>query len=198
MICHLDGRILDEPRLLEIKIDRDGRGWGEPGTDEIPLMHLVQVHHNLIVSGTRVADLAVLIRGSDFRIYEVRPDDAIARQLIQREAEFWHHVERREPPDPVNVHDAARRWGQALIEGAVEADQFELDAIETLRRIREERKILDEAEEQAKVAIMSALANGDSLVDASGQLLCTWKLDAGRKAYSVAAREPQRRFLLKG
>jgi hypothetical protein len=32
----------------------------------------------------------------------------------------------------------------------------------------------------------------------SGELLCTWKLDNGRKGYSVAPKEPSRRFLLKG
>jgi putative phage-type endonuclease len=201
MIAHLDGTVYDPttPRILEVKTARDGRGWGEPGSDEIPLHYLVQVHHYLIVSGAEIADLAVLIGGSDFRIYQIHADAAIAEQLVEREAEFWRQVERREPPDPVNLHDAVSRWGRLLIEGAVEADQFEIDAIESLRRFREQRKALDEAEENAKLIVMQALGeNGDTLVDANGTRLATWALDKGRKGYTVEAKEPSRRFLLKG
>ena len=90
MIAHLDGAVYDplKPRILEVKTARDGRGWGEPGSDEIPLHYLVQMHHYLVVSGAVVADLAVLIGGSDFRVYEIRADAAIAGQLVEREAEF--------------------------------------------------------------------------------------------------------------
>jgi putative phage-type endonuclease len=198
MIAHLDGRV-DANRILEIKTARDGRGWGEAGTDAVPLSYLTQAHHAMYVSGATVCDVATLIAGNDFRIYEVHKDDDIARQIVEREAEFWRHVERREPPDPVNLHDAVARWGRLFIEGAVEAYRFELDAIESLRRIREERKMLDEAEEQAKLVVMQALGeHGDTLVDANGTRLATWALDKGRKGYTVEAREPQRRFLLKG
>jgi putative phage-type endonuclease len=200
MIAHLDGRVGDGNilnRILEVKTARDGRGWGEPGSDGIPLHYLVQVHHYLIVSGAQIADLAVLIGGSDFRIYTVRADETIARQLVEREAEFWHQVERREPPAPVNLGDATARWGKLLTPGAVIASAYELDAVESLFRLREERRVLDEAEAAAKLIVMQALANGDSLVDAAGKLLCTWKLDRGRKAFTVEAREPARRFLLK-
>jgi putative phage-type endonuclease len=198
MIAHLDGRVVNG-RILEVKTARDGRGWGEPGSDEIPSAYLVQCHHYMIVSGAEICDLAVLIGGSDFRIYEIHADATIAEQLVAREAEFWRQVERREPPDPIDLHDAVSRWGRLLIEGAVEADQYELDAIESLRRFREQRKALDEAEEQAKLIIMQALGErGDTLVDANGARLATWALDKGRRGYTVEAREPARRFLLKG
>jgi putative phage-type endonuclease len=200
MLAHLDGRVVDleQDRIVEIKTARDARGWGEPGSDEIPLHYLVQCHHYLAVSGATIADLAVLLGGSDFRIYTIHADDVIAQQLIDREAEFWRQVERREPPDPVNLHDAVSRWGRLLIEGAVEADAYELDAIESLRRFREQRKALEEAEEQAKVVVMQALGErGDTLVDANGTRLASWALDKGRRGYTVEAREPARRFLLK-
>jgi predicted phage-related endonuclease len=198
MITHLDARV-DANRILEIKTSRDGRGWAERDSDQIPLTYLTQAHHAMYVSGATVCDVAVLIAGSDFRIYTVHADAAITEQLVVREAEFWRRVERREPPDPVNVHDASRRWGRLFIEGAVEAYRFELDAIESLRRIREERKMLDEAEEQAKLVVMQALGeHGDTLVDANGTRLATWALDKGRQGYTVEPREPQRRFLLKG
>ena len=116
MIAHLDGQIrrtdaADAKRILEIKTARTSHGWGEPGTDEIPLQYLLQVHHYLVVSGAQIADLAVLIGGQDFRLYEVHADADIARELVAAEYAFWHQVACREPPAPSNTQDAIRRWG---------------------------------------------------------------------------------------
>lgn len=198
MIGHVDGIITDENRIVEVKTSRDARGWGEPGTDEVPLHYLVQCQHYLVLAQADIADIAVLIGGSDFRIYQVRADDSIASMLIDQEAAFWEFVERREPPPLVNLRDVVRRWGRLAVQGAVVADRVELLAVEELRRIADHRKTLDEMEEVNKAVVCQGLADkGEALVDDRGDLLCTWKLDSGRKAYTVAAREPARRFLLK-
>jgi putative phage-type endonuclease len=197
MIAHLDGRVVNG-RIVEIKTSRDGHGWGEPGSDEIPMHYACQVHHYLVVSGAELCDLAVLIGGSDFRIYTIHADAAIAAELVGREAEFWQRVEQNNPPDPVNLDDARARWGKLLIEGAVQAGEGELRAIETMRWCREQSRTLQAAEADAKLTLLQALGErGDTLVDATGTRLCTWALDRGRKAYTVEAREPARRFLLK-
>jgi hypothetical protein len=141
----------------------------------------------------------VLIAGQDFRVYEVRYDAQIARELVAAEYAFWQQVERREPPEPSNVQDAIRRWGGLAAAGRVVAGDCELLAVERLLQIRTQRKQLDEDDEEARLQLMQALGErGDHLVDEAGTLLATWRLDRGRKAYIVAAREPQRRFLLKG
>jgi putative phage-type endonuclease len=197
MIAHLDGRALD--RILEIKTSRDGRGWGEPGTDEIPLHYGAQVHHCLVVTGAEICDLAVLIGGNELRIYTIHADPVIADELIGREAEFWQRVEQNNPPDPVNLDDARARWGHLLIESSVRAGAEELAAIEVMHRARAERAKIEAEEAEAKLLLMQALRDrGDTLVDENGTRLCTWALDKGRKAFTVEAREPARRFLLKG
>jgi putative phage-type endonuclease len=196
MIGHLDGRV--EDRILEVKTARDARGWGEPGSDEIPLHYLTQTHHYLVVSGAVAADVAVLIGGSDFRIYQVRADPDIAEALISAEAAFWKRIENRDPPPPVNPSDAARRWGRLAAPGAVIADAHAEAAIGQLRTLRAQMASLATQEDIAKAIVMQALGDaGDSLYDPLGELLCTWKLDGGRKGYTVEAREPARRFLLK-
>jgi putative phage-type endonuclease len=197
MICHLDGRV-DRTRILECKMTRTAQGWGESGTDEIPLHVGVQVHHNLIVSGAQIGDVPVLIGGNDFRIYEVHADHDIARNLIKQEYTFWRCVKAREPPDPVNPADAVRRWGSLTAAGTVIATQAELAAVDILHGIKTQQKLLEADADRAQLQLMEALGErGDHLVDEAGTLLATWKLDKGRKAYSVAAREPSRRFLLK-
>jgi putative phage-type endonuclease len=198
MIGHIDRRVVGEPRIVEIKTTGIGIGWGEAGTDEIPLTYTCQVHHYLTLTGADVADVAVLIGGQDFRLYEVRRDDAIARELVEREHTFWWHVEHREPPPPVNTRDAVRRWGRLTSAGKVTASQTEEAAIVRLRHIQKTRAELDADEDHYRRTILAALADrGDTLVDLAGNIMATWRLDKGRKAYTVEAREPSRRFLLK-
>jgi predicted phage-related endonuclease len=198
MLAHIDGRV-DNSRIVEIKTTRTAAGWGETGSDEIPLQYLVQVHHYLVVTGAMVADVAVLIGGQDFRLYQVAADAEIARTLVEQEYVFWRRVEDREPPDPVNTTDAVRRWGSLTAAGTVVAGELELYAVERLHQIKQQTKLLEAEADTAQLQLMAALGEeGDHLVDEAGTLLATWRLDNGRKAYSVAAGEPKRRFLLKG
>jgi putative phage-type endonuclease len=197
MIAHLDG-LADQSRVLEIKMSRTSNGWGEPGSDEIPLEYLVQVHHCLVVAGAPVADVAALIGGSELRLYEIHGDDAITRELVRQEHEFWQRVKNNDPPDPRNLGDAQRRWGKLAAAGTVVAGEAERLAVALLHEIRERTKRLEAEEEAAKLVLMAALGErGDALVDEAGVPLATWKLDKGRKGYTVEPREPSRKFLLK-
>jgi putative phage-type endonuclease len=196
---HLDGEVgQDGKRILEVKSTRTGLGWGEPETAEVPQHYLAQVHHAMTVTGAEIVDIAVLIGGQDFRIYRVERDIEIEQFLIEREAQFWEHVTRDEPPGPSNMRDAMRRWGHFDAQGYVVAGDAEIACVRTLRDIHRRQKELEEMEEGAKTALMQVLgANGASLVHPDGELLCTWKLDNGRKAFSVAAKPPARRFVVK-
>lgn len=69
---------LEVSALLEIKTDADGSGWGEPGTDEIPIYYRTQVQWYMDVLGLPRAYIAVLGDRLDFREYVVDydPQDA--------------------------------------------------------------------------------------------------------------------------
>jgi predicted phage-related endonuclease len=113
MVCHPDGVVVgadngDGMRLFEAKIDRHGHGWGEPGTDEVPLRYMVQVQHNMAVLAAqpdvqpdrdfRWAEVAVLIGGSEFRLYHVPADPDLQDMILHGEREFWRCVEAGTPP----------------------------------------------------------------------------------------------------
>ena len=72
--------------VLEIKTARDDLGWGEPGTDEIPVYYRAQVLWYLDALGLDVCHLAVLIGGSDYREYTVTASPGEAA-LMRDEAE---------------------------------------------------------------------------------------------------------------
>jgi putative phage-type endonuclease len=106
MMTTLDG-FTDCRRVVEAKTARSGDGWGEDGSDEIPDYYIPQVQHEMAVTGLPVADVAVLIGGSDFRIYTVEADPEFQELMIEREASFWKLVEARIPPAPVSAADVA-------------------------------------------------------------------------------------------
>jgi putative phage-type endonuclease len=199
MFAHLDGEIGREGRaILEVKTARDARGWGEPDTDEIPFHYLLQVHHCLAVTAAEVCDVAVLIGGQDFRLYQIARDIEIEQHLIEGEAAFWEQVTSGVPPGPQTLEDAVKRWGHFNATGWIVAGEAELQAVEILRRGKQLQRDLEVEVEAAKLTIMSALGdNGLNLVAPSGELLATWKLDNGRKGYSVEPKEPSRRLLIK-
>jgi putative phage-type endonuclease len=199
LIGHIDRLIFDQPdRIVEIKSTANSRGWGEPGSDEIPQHYLCQCHHYLALTDAAICDLAVLFNGNNFAIYQVERDLQIEAELLDQEAAFWQLVENRTPPAPSNTADAVRRWGRLSRSGQVVATETAAFAVQTLQQLRETRKSLEEAEDQARLSVIKTLGEeGSTLVSLSGEILATWKLDRGAKAYEVKAREPARRFLLK-
>lgn len=187
-----------ETGIVEAKTARTAQGWGEPGTDEIPEPYLIQVHHYLIVSGAQACDVAVLIGGSDFRIYTVEPDEAIHKELIRAESLFWQRVRDREPPDPVSITDAQARWGRIKSAGEVAAGGKEIAAWAMACEAHEKIKLYQGLLEGSKLVLANALADrGDTLIGPEGKPICTWKLDRGTKGYTVEPREPARKMLIK-
>jgi putative phage-type endonuclease len=129
ILVNLDGKA-DDDGILEVKTTRHDEGWGEPGTDEIPQHYLFQCHHALLVTGATFCDVAVLIAGSDFRLYHVAADPDFANDILEAELDFWSHVTRREPPDPdyglPRTTELIRKLnpgtnGQRLVAGDMEA-----------------------------------------------------------------------------
>lgn len=212
MLASIDG-FTDDGRIVEIKTARSGKGWGEPGTNEIPDYYAVQVHHYMIVTGYEVADVPVSIAGGSPALYEVAADKEISEMIIDAEANFWQRVVEGNPPEPVTYSDAVAMFGKIKSEGAVMASDETLHSIRELKNIREKIKEFEAAEEEVKGRIIIALGKrGDTLINSAGEPLLTYKLSNGRKSFDgkrfgkehpdlyqqyLKAGEPSRRFLLK-
>ena len=73
MLCHLDRKITGKNKALECKFAMShSPEWGESGSDVVPFSYMIQVHHQMEVTGYDELDLAVLISGWDFRIYHFK------------------------------------------------------------------------------------------------------------------------------
>ncbi len=89
-------------RLVELKTaSSHSLGWTEEAPPE---RVVVQCQHQMAVTGIELCDVAVLIDGRHFQIYELRRDEAVIEDLIRIELAFWARVERREPPEPDWAH----------------------------------------------------------------------------------------------
>ncbi|WP_184713781.1 YqaJ viral recombinase family nuclease [Streptosporangium saharense] len=91
--------------LLEIKTDADGRDWGRPGTDEIPLYYMTQVQWYMDVLGLPVTYVAVLTGRLEFREYVVDYDPAAAAEMRLRGEAFIASLLLEEAP-PLDTRKA--------------------------------------------------------------------------------------------
>jgi putative phage-type endonuclease len=211
MLCHPDG-VTDDFRLFEAKNTRSGEEWGEPGTDQIPAPYLVQVQHNMAVTGLQVADVAVLVGGSDFRLYEVPADDEAQEIIVALEAELWGRIERGDPPPVRTNEDARLRFGRSSIAREVQAGPEALAAFDVLVGLKKHLASVEREIEEAEVVLKSTLGEYDTLVNGR-KVLATWKAARPAERLDVAALraafpeiaaqftrtgEPTRRLLLKG
>ncbi len=95
-------RLHDPSVFVELKTSRHTSGWGEPGTDLVPMGYCLQCHWQMMASGGRVSqvDLCASILGAPPVIYHIHADPALHAALFRIGRAFWDLVESRTPPDP--------------------------------------------------------------------------------------------------
>lgn len=212
MVANVDGISPADNRLIEIKTARTGEGWGEEGSDQVPDEYLIQTQHYMAVLRLRVADIAVLIGGSDFRIYTVHADDELHQILVDAERQFWQSVVDLTPPAPQSYADAQALYRKS-IDKSIVVNEPTLEAAAQLRLVKAEKKALEAEEDRLKGVIAAYMGEHDTLIAPNGEKLVTWKVGAPPKRLdtkALAAAHPDiaaqftkegeasRRFLLKG
>jgi putative phage-type endonuclease len=192
LTCHPDGVSGEgkDLRLYEGKTSRFGDDWGEPGTDQIPERYLLQVQHALLVTAIPVADVAVLIGGQDFRLYEVPADAELQATMVEAEREFWEHVQKNIRPQLDYRSAGAISVLKKLYPGTngqtVQADDLlEKHWRPKLEKAKAAGKIAEAEEKEAKAALLDYMGEAAVLRFADGRALRRARVD--RKAYSVEA-----------
>lgn len=182
-------RITDDgERLVEIKTASiHSQGWGESGSDKVPEYYLLQVQHQLAVYRMELADLAVLIGGQDFRVYEIKRDDALIDYLLRINCDFWNnHVLAGIPPEPDWTHSATPevigrlRKPSPVVEATLD-DAF-LPIAEELMQAKEAIKAAKEVEDIAKAKLVFAMESAGTA--RLGSYLLQRK-EVSRKGYVV-------------
>ncbi len=205
-----DGIAVD--RIVEAKTARSAEGWGEPGSDEIPEPYILQVQHYMMLTGKALADVAVLIGGSDFRVYTIPADPELQGMMLDAEASFWSRVQDRIPPEPVTYADAVARFGRASKAASVVATEEIQQEWRYLVKTRAEIAKLEAFADELKGNLTCRMGENDTLVDERGNVLVTWKAAKAPARFNSAAfakdhpdlfkqysetGTPSRRFLIK-
>ncbi len=190
MFGHVDRFVLDTPdtpavvdgtitanKLLECKTSSafSKNDWGEPGTDQVPPLYLVQCAWYMAITECQAADLAVLIGNSDFRIYTIERDMELEGLILSHAEHFWHeHVIAQIPPEPISVQDAALLFPKESAGMSVEADDKLLKSIRSYQESTSKSQTLSSECERLKLEILSYMGQAEKLTHA-GKTLATWK-----------------------
>jgi putative phage-type endonuclease len=101
-----DGLLLggdeDQKVSLQIKCTDSRKGWGEEGTDQIPLHIYYAAEWELGILGPEWVrcDFAVLFSGNEFKMYYANRNETIIKELQHRADTFWqNHVLKDVPPE---------------------------------------------------------------------------------------------------
>jgi putative phage-type endonuclease len=174
---HIDRRLVGVREGLECKTAslRMAKQWGEQGTDDIPIEYAIQASHYLAITGFEAWHVAVLIAGSDFRVYRVVRDEELIGSLVERERTFWRAVEERTPPDIATLDDAKARWPFDRTPTVRATAEIE-NSVRRLAMVRGLLKELEAEDEKLQVAIKSHMGDAGKLLPVEGErTLVTWK-----------------------
>jgi putative phage-type endonuclease len=154
------------------------KGWGEPGTDQIPKGYLVQLHVQMMVDTAPYADLAVLERGQKFRCYEVDADLELHAFFKETAENFWlNHVIADIPPEVDGSDDWSHYLGKMDQATKMVKDPTP-EQLEEAKRLFEIRTTMAALEDEQK-AIENRLKQ--AIGEASGlKGIATWNQTKGR------------------
>ena len=189
---NLDGVSDDEGVEIKTGDKFTAQEFGEVGTDQVPARYVLQVHHYMLVTGLRRFHLGALLGGNDARHYVIDYDEDLAQLMLEKARAFWRHVEARTPPEVTTLHDADKRWPKSA-ERAVLASTEIVLALEGLRAMRAQEKAAGDKADAAELTLKQFMGDADSLTDAGGKRLATWRSQT-REAFdqkAFAAEHPE-------
>jgi putative phage-type endonuclease len=174
---NLDGVIDTLQEGVEIKTGDKftSQDFGDVETDQVPVRYVLQCTHYMLVSGLKRFHLAALLGGNDARHYVIDYDAELGSVLLDRALRFWNHVTKRVPPDPVNLHDADKRWPESKARSVVATDII-VSAVEDLKRLRQESKRATDQADDIELTLKAFMGDADALIAAQQvRPLATWR-----------------------
>lgn len=98
MLANLDREVIGVPGVQILECKTTGQFGARHWVDGPPEYVVLQVQHQLAVTGKLAADVAVLLCGQQLAVHRIERDDALIANLVALEADFWRYVETDTPP----------------------------------------------------------------------------------------------------
>jgi putative phage-type endonuclease len=179
MLANVDALIPEQNAILECKTTNVYRAkeWSEEGGDNIPDEYLIQCAHYAEVLNVSKVYIAVLIGGSDFRIYHYDRNDKLGNVIITKEKEFWEkNVIAKVPPTPIYPSETIKLWQHKANGSSKIATEEIITHLRELKTIKSQIKTLQEAEKQRALEVFNFMQEAEALVDGLGRPLASWKM----------------------
>lgn len=193
--AQIDGEILREGGTLpSVPVEAKTAGlngrpvsgeWGEPGTDLVPPLYLVQCQVQMILTGADMGYLAAFLGGIGYRLYEIPRNDVICDTIKEAAVNFWEkHVIPDIPPDsPPSLNVAKMMWREPG--SVIDLPEKILPKVDAWLCLNKERLAKEAEEKAAYTEVVSLLGDSEAARLSDGTALTY--LRQNRKAYSVAA-----------
>jgi len=143
--------------------------------DGISDYYMVQIQHQLDVTGYEWGYFAVLVDGWDLRNIPVYPDKELIEIKNERLAKFWKdHVEKRIPPEPITEKDIKTLYPKTNPNEVIEITDENYNKLIELKLIKEKIKELEQKQEDLELQIKLLLQDKEILTY-KGNIVLTWK-----------------------
>ena len=187
-VCaNLDGIIPGE-RVIEAKTARRRDGWGDEGSEDIPIDYYLQTQHymmvavalDLIPAADPLCDIFVSIAGEAIQCYTIAGNKELWAAMLTKYAEFWRHVVDLMPPDNLTVFEQVD-----LLPPSVSASKYASQRVlEDVAEVRRNNDIIDHLEarnRELKAGLLIYANDCDTVLNADGSTLYTCKTSKPRQ-----------------
>jgi len=186
LVSTLDGQVRGTREPVEAKtaglLSFRTAEWGEPGTDEIPMLYLVQAHIQLHCTNTGICHVPALLGGRGYAMYSVLADPELEEDLLRKIESFWlNNVQADTPPPDVlpsmESLKRVRRRAEKVVELSPHVVSQWRETVELLKKAEKE-------EDSAKKKVLLALGDAEAGIMLGSQAAITY-YEQKRKAYAV-------------
>lgn len=177
LFANLDGWIESENAIIEAKSANSfqRKEWDMALTDGIPLVYLIQVAKQCLITNATRGYCAVLIGGMEYKQFTYERDAALEALILKADLEFWDCVQKRREPDPISTSDCRLKFPKPHPDKVVESNFRTMNALVGLMNVKASIKDLNDQEDQLKMELMSHMGNAEYLMGQEGELVATWK-----------------------
>jgi putative phage-type endonuclease len=174
MLANIDREVVGMPDVQILECKTAGEFGARLWRDGVPEYVMLQVQHQLGVTGKQAADVAVLLCGQKLEVHRIQRDDALIARLIELEAAFWRYVETDTPP-PADGSESADRALRCLYPGTGGTVDFSDDrhlssVFADLVAVRADIEQRETQEAVLKQTIQSAMREADRALFDTGSV----------------------------
>ncbi len=177
IFANLDGWIESENAVIEAKSANSfqRKEWDMALTDGIPLVYLIQVAKQCIITNATRGYCAVLIGGMEYKQFIYERDATLEALILQADIDFWNCVQNRIEPNAISTSDCRIKFPKPHPDKVANSNFRTANVLMELMNVKASIKNLTEQEDRLKMQIMAHMGKAEYLVGQDGELIATWK-----------------------